>query len=349
MPTPDASGRKPPEVRKGQGDVKLSREEFARRLRERFYDPAFDAVRAEIDRIVEVAWTSYDEYHKSPRKRKAGPGFADPEFELPVEWLEAREPRSRRPSGASATRRRPGASCWSAAPRGTTRPVPARCRRRSGWSSSPARSSRRARLRVRPARPEPSHRAVRTPDPALQGVRLDRHAALPLALLLLSEPRHGPGERLDERDLSALGRRARRADRHAGVLVPGAERAEADDRPAGLRRRRQSRPDDAPTARSRKRRRRSSSRGWHYPRHLAGRAFAVVVHGDAEGAETLRRSLTDWLLDMELVQAGGMRHARPLHRLLRAVCHEPRGARPRRRACRRKSATRRAAWSTPCA
>jgi hypothetical protein len=28
-----------PEVRKGQGDVKLSREEFARRLRERFYDP----------------------------------------------------------------------------------------------------------------------------------------------------------------------------------------------------------------------------------------------------------------------------------------------------------------------
>ncbi len=30
------------DVRKGQGDVKLSREEFARRLGERFYDPAFD-------------------------------------------------------------------------------------------------------------------------------------------------------------------------------------------------------------------------------------------------------------------------------------------------------------------
>jgi hypothetical protein len=44
------------EVRKGQGDVKLSREEFARRLTERFYDPAFDAVRDEIDRIIEVAW-----------------------------------------------------------------------------------------------------------------------------------------------------------------------------------------------------------------------------------------------------------------------------------------------------
>jgi hypothetical protein len=90
MPPSDASGRQPPEVRTGQGDVKLCREEFARRLGERFYDPAFDQVRAEIDRIIEVAWTSYDEYHKSPRKRKAGPGFADPEFELAIEWLETR-------------------------------------------------------------------------------------------------------------------------------------------------------------------------------------------------------------------------------------------------------------------
>jgi multimeric flavodoxin WrbA len=43
--------------------------------------------------------------------------------------------------------------------------------------------------------------------------------------------------------------------------------------------------------------------GWSYPRHLAGRAFAVVVHGDTVGAETLRRSLTDWLSDMHLVPA----------------------------------------------
>ena len=44
--------------------------------------------------------------------------------------------------------------------------------------------------------------------------------------------------------------------------------------------------------------------GWSYPRHLAGRAFGVVVHGDADGVETLRRSLADWLRDMELVPAG---------------------------------------------
>jgi multimeric flavodoxin WrbA len=42
-------------------------------------------------------------------------------------------------------------------------------------------------------------------------------------------------------------------------------------------------------------------KGWPYPRHLAGRHFAVVVHGDTIGAETLRRSLADWLTDMSLV------------------------------------------------
>jgi multimeric flavodoxin WrbA len=44
--------------------------------------------------------------------------------------------------------------------------------------------------------------------------------------------------------------------------------------------------------------------GWSYPRHLSGRAYSIVVHGDAAGVNTLRRSLSDWLNDMDLVQAG---------------------------------------------
>jgi hypothetical protein len=45
-------------------------------------------------------------------------------------------------------------------------------------------------------------------------------------------------------------------------------------------------------------------KGWDYPRHLAGRSYAVVVHGDSAGTENLRRSICDWLNDMHLVQAG---------------------------------------------
>ena len=44
--------------------------------------------------------------------------------------------------------------------------------------------------------------------------------------------------------------------------------------------------------------------GWPYPRHLAGRLFSIVVHGDTAGAEALRRIMSDWASDMQLIAAG---------------------------------------------
>src|SRR5262245_21755667 len=44
--------------------------------------------------------------------------------------------------------------------------------------------------------------------------------------------------------------------------------------------------------------------GWPYPRHLAGRVFSVVVHGDAAGAENLRRMLVDWMSDIGMIPSG---------------------------------------------
>ena len=84
------SKQQKPTVRKGQGSVALPRQEFSNRVRERFYDPAFAQVLPEIERVTEVAWDGYHAYRKSPRSRKAGRGFADPGFELAVEWLETR-------------------------------------------------------------------------------------------------------------------------------------------------------------------------------------------------------------------------------------------------------------------
>src|SRR5215468_10717990 len=79
-------------VRKGQAaDSKLSREEFTRRFRESFYDPAFDSLQSEIDRLAAVAWDGYENSRKSPRTRKAGPGYADPNYDLSVEWIAAHE------------------------------------------------------------------------------------------------------------------------------------------------------------------------------------------------------------------------------------------------------------------
>ena len=62
-----SSGRRGvPDVRKGQPDVKLTRAEFDKRLGERFYDPAFDAVREQIAQVLDVAWDGYSDYRKSP-------------------------------------------------------------------------------------------------------------------------------------------------------------------------------------------------------------------------------------------------------------------------------------------
>jgi multimeric flavodoxin WrbA len=100
-----------------------------------------------------------------------------------------------------------------------------------------------------------------------------------------------------------MGRSPRRHDRHASELVPRFLTPEADDRPARLCR--WGNPD--PTSTQGKQARLAKElelKGWDYPRHLAGRLFATVVHGDAEGAEGVRRSLADWLRSMALLPAG---------------------------------------------
>jgi hypothetical protein len=49
-------------------------------IAENFFDPAFAA---------RATWTAYHDYHKSPRTRRAGEGFADPDQPPPIEWLDA--------------------------------------------------------------------------------------------------------------------------------------------------------------------------------------------------------------------------------------------------------------------
>ena len=51
--------------------------------------------------------------------------------------------------------------------------------------------------------------------------------------------------------------------------------------------------------------------GWYYPKHLAGRLFAIVVHGDAEGIVEVKRALSDWLTSMDLESAGAYTHGQP--------------------------------------
>ena len=44
--------------------------------------------------------------------------------------------------------------------------------------------------------------------------------------------------------------------------------------------------------------------GWDYPKHLSGRVYGLLVHGDVAGIESSRRALSDWLDWMGLIDAG---------------------------------------------
>lgn len=90
--------------------MQICREIFRERLRERFYDPAFERASADIDKLVDIAWRVYSESHKSPRTRAAGEGFADPAMELSVHgWRRAMQSL---PPSASTTQPVRSRACY---------------------------------------------------------------------------------------------------------------------------------------------------------------------------------------------------------------------------------------------
>ena len=80
-----------PSIRKQMPGVELSEDEFKKRYRESFRDPAFEPLQDRIEPIAEAAWQAYANSRKAPHTRRAGPGFVDPDYELSIDWLAARD------------------------------------------------------------------------------------------------------------------------------------------------------------------------------------------------------------------------------------------------------------------
>ena len=59
--------------RKGQAPrFPMPREEFTRRFKVNFYDPAYEKESDAIERLEAIAWEVYEEDRKSPRTARAG-------------------------------------------------------------------------------------------------------------------------------------------------------------------------------------------------------------------------------------------------------------------------------------
>src|SRR5262245_19021041 len=76
--------------RKGMPSPRLNEDEFRTRFLAQFHDRAFDALASELNSIAAAAWDAYSHSRKAPRTRKAGAEFADPDYDLSVDWLAAR-------------------------------------------------------------------------------------------------------------------------------------------------------------------------------------------------------------------------------------------------------------------
>lgn len=300
--TPREQSGSLPEVRKGQPSVQLSQDEFRKRMRERFYDPAFDSVREEIERAIDVAWNGYEKYRKSPRHQRAGEGFANPEAMLPTEWLQAREAIAQ----ASERQRNPASPSRILLVCGAAR----------SDQTCPGEMSKTYRLLMM-AQDEVEKESGFEADVldlshltseygrVIYPCKACVSTAMPLCHWPCScYPNHAMGQVNDWMNEIY----PRWAAAHGVFIVtpvywyqaPSALKLMIDRLVCADG----GNPD--PTSTDGKNPAKAKAlelAGWSYPRHLAGRAFSVVVHGDADGVENVRRALTDWLNDLKLIPA----------------------------------------------
>jgi multimeric flavodoxin WrbA len=292
-----------PLIRHQSKYVPLSREQFKARFLERFYDPAYEVARAEIDRLFEIAYDAYKEGRKAPRTRAAGPDFADPGYELSLQWLEAR------------------AAIQAAEARWRDRSGPARILVINGSTRNehtcPGEISKTLRL---------AQHAKKTLE-ALPGFQVDfldlsALAAEPLKVIYPCKscvatamplchwpcscyPNNALGQTNDwmaelyPRWVAAHGVFVLtpvnwyHASSSLKLMIDRLVCADGGN------------PDPSSTqGKDPALAKALELKGWPYPKHLAGRAFAVMTHGDAAGPEELRRELADWLSDMGLIDSG---------------------------------------------
>jgi multimeric flavodoxin WrbA len=291
-----------PAVRKGQATELMSREEFGRRWRAQFLDPAYGAEAEAIDRLEAIAWDGYTQNRKAPVTRKAGPGYADPDYDLSTEWIEARE----RIDAAAARQRDPAAPSRvlviCSAPRndGTC----------PGEMSKTYRFARMACEVLEAASIEADllDLSLLASDPLLRihPCKACVSTAMPLCHWPCScYPNHAVRQTNDW--MNELYPRWTAAH---GVIVVTPVHWYQVTSPLKLMMDRLVCADGGnpdPTSTGGKDAAKAKAlelSGWSYPKHLAGRAYGLVVHGDVAGIEGVRRSLSDWLDWMGFIDAG---------------------------------------------
>lgn len=290
------------DVRKGQAPARLGREAFSARFREAWLDPAFRDEDQSIARLEDIAWEIYLAGRKSPIIRKAGSGYVDPEFDLSAEWLAAKE------SIDQAQRQ------WS--DQGSPSRVLLICGSARNDGTCPGEISKSFRL-LELAREVLERAAIQVDVLDLSHLTSEYgrnihpckgcvSTAMPLCHWPCScYPNHTLNQTNDW--MAEIYQRWTAA--HAVIIVSPVYWYQSPS-PLKLMIDRLvcadgGNPDPTSTSgKTASKAKELEMAGWDYPKHLAGRAYGLIVHGDVAGVEDARRALSDWLDWMGLIDAG---------------------------------------------
>ena len=290
------------QVRTGQAEDTLTRDAFRERFERNFYDPAFGVEKDAIARLEAIAWDAYQEGRKAPITRKAGPGFADPDYDMSVEWLDTRD-RLKAAQARWEDRAAPSRVlivCGSARNDGTC----------PGEMSKTWRFTQWAREIVEAAGVEADvldlSRVTSEYGRAIHPCKGCVGTAMPLCHWPCTcYPNHSMAQADDwmaeiyERWVAAH-----------GIVIIAPTYWYQSPSPLKLMIDRLVCADGGnpdPTSTHGKKAAEAKAieeKGWDYPKHVAGRAYGVFVHGDVAGIESHRRNLSDWLDWMGLIDAG---------------------------------------------
>jgi len=290
------------DVRTGQAPGKLGRNEFHLKFTANFADPRFEPLRPDIARLEDVAWQNYCDSRKAPVTQKAGPGFADPDYDLSVEWRAARD----RLLAAEAVQKDPATTprvlviCASSRNDGTCPGEMSKTWRMTEWAGT-ALATEGIQVDVLDLSLVTSTYAQH-----IHPCKGCASTAMPLCHWPCScYPNHSLNQVNDwmndiyEQWVSAH-----------GVLILTPTYWYQSPSPLKLMIDRLvcadgGNPDPSSThGKKAAEAKEIELAGWDYPKHLAGRAYGVVVHGDVAGVESQRRNLADWLDWMGLIGAG---------------------------------------------
>jgi multimeric flavodoxin WrbA len=289
-------------VREGQATPELNRKQFGERFRQSFKDPAFESREDALAQVEVVAWEAYEAGRKAPVTQPAGAGFADPGYELSAEWLQTRQTlqqlqeRQRHPSAPT----RMLLICGS--PRND--------------GSCPGEISKTFRL-LGVAREVLLEAGVEVDVLDLSRITSEYgrtihpckgcvSTAMPLCHWPCScYPNHALGQ-VDDWMAEIY---AQWTAAHGVMLLtpvhwyqtPSVLKLMIDRLVCADG----GNPDPTRTGgKNADKAKALELQGWGYPKHLTGRAYGLVVHGDVQGVLEVRRALSDWLDWMGLIDAG---------------------------------------------